>query len=300
MRWSFGVLISALALSVLSLSYATHASQGRASAPGAGEWTKLFNGKDLSGWDTYLGPRMDAKQQKIPGTVIGLNKDPDRVFTVAQVDGSPAIRISGVIGGGISTVDSFENYHLRMQMKWGPGNPWNRERADSGVLYHAGGEHGLDGDFWMRSLEYQVMPGMTADLITILGCVADVPSSPSADGKSFVYDPRGQMRTFSREKAVPNSGGRVARLPSYKNPETDWVTLEIYTVGQTAVHLVDGQVVLAVYNTRLHENGATRPLTSGKIQIQSEGSEVYYRNLELRKITALPAALGVKATGPTS
>jgi hypothetical protein len=296
MRKSFSVVVTALVLSVLSLSYATYASQGRASAPGGGGWTKLFNGKDLSGWDTYLGPRMDAKQQKIPGTVIGLNKDPDRVFTVAQVDGGPVIRISGVIGGGISTVDSYENYHLRLQMKWGPGNPWNRERADSGVLYHAGGDHGLDGDFWMRSLEYQVMPGMTADLITILGCVADVPSAPSADGKSFVYDPKGEMRTFSREKAVPNSGGRVGRLPSYQNPETDWVTLEIYTVGQTAVHLVNGQVLLTVHNTRLYENGKVRPLTSGKIQIQSEGSEVYYRNIEMRKITELPAELGVRAT----
>ena len=99
------------------------------------------------------------------------------------------------------------------------------------------------------------------------------------------------MRTFSREKAVPNSGGYVARLPSYKNPETDWVTLEIYTVGQTAVHLINGEVMLAVYNTRLYENGATRPLTSGKIQIQSEGSEVFYRNIELQPITALPAGL---------
>jgi hypothetical protein len=278
-------------VSVLSLSYATGAAQRGGSAPAEGQWTKLFNGKDLSGWDVYLGPKMDAKGQKIPGTATGLNKDPDRVFTVAQVDGGPVMRISGVIGGGISTVNSYENYHLRLQMKWGPGNPWNRERADSGVLYHAGGDHGLDGDFWMRSLEYQVMPGMTADLITILGCVADVPSAPSADGKSFVYDPKGQVRTFSREKAVPNSGGRVARLPSFANPETDWITLEIYTVGQTAVHLINGQVLLAVYNTRLYENGAVRPLTSGKIQIQSEGSEVYYRNIEMRPITALPPGL---------
>jgi hypothetical protein len=35
------------------------------------------------------------------------------------------------------------------------------------------------------------------------------------------------MRTFSREKAVPNSGGRVARLPSYTNEEENWVALEV-------------------------------------------------------------------------
>lgn len=291
MRLAVNVVIAAVVLSGLSLGASVQAAPEGAPAPQAGAWKPLFNGKDLSGWDVYLGPRMDAKGQKIPGTALGLNKDPERVFSVAQVDGGPVIRISGVIGGGISTVQSFENYHLRLQMKWGKGNPWNRERADSGVLYHAGGDHGLDGDFWMRSFEYQVMPGMTADLITILGCVADVPSAPSADGKSFVYDPKGQLRTFSREQAVPNSGGRVARLPSFTNPETDWITLEIYTVGQTAVHLINGQVVLAVYNTRLYERGATRPLTSGKIQIQSEGSEVFYRNLEMQPITALPAGL---------
>lgn len=296
MRWSFSVITCALALSVFSLGCATDPERAAASDASSGEWTQLFNGKDLTGWDTYLGPRMDDKQQKISGTALGLNNDPEGVFTVAEVDGTPVIRISGVIGGGISTVDSFENYHLRLQMKWGPGNPWNRTRADSGVLYHAGGDHGLDGDFWMRSIEYQVMPGMTADLITILGCVADVPTAPTADGKGFVYDPNGEMRTFSREQAVPNSGGRVARLPSYQNPETDWVTLEVYTLGQTAVHLVDGQVVLALYNIRLHENGATNPLTSGKIQIQSEGSEVYYRNIEIRNITELPASLSVPAT----
>lgn len=291
MRLSVNAVIAALVLSCLSLSHATHAAQGPGAAPRTGPWTPLFNGKDLTGWDVYLGPRMDAKGEKIPGTATGLNKDPERVFTVAQVDGGPVMRISGVVGGGVSTVKSYENYHLRLQMKWGPGNPWNRPIADSGVLYHAGGAHGLDGDFWMRSFEYQVMPGMTADLITILGCVADVPSAPTADGKSFVYDPKGTLRTFSREQAVPNSGGRVARLPSFKNPETDWITLEIYTVGQTAVHLINGQVVLAVYHTRLYEHGATRPLTSGKIQIQSEGSEVFYRNIELQPITELPAGL---------
>ena len=296
MRLSFNIITAALVVSCLSLGYVTNAAQEKVTALKPGEWTKLFNGKDLTGWDTYLGPRMDAKGQKLPGTVIGLNKDPDKVFTVAQVDGGPVIRISGVTGGGVSTVNSYENYHLRLQMKWGPGNPWNRAIADSGVLYHGGGEHGLDGDFWMRSIEYQVMPGTTSDLITILGCVADVPSVPSEDGKRHIYDPKGQVRTFSREKAVPNSGGYVARVPSYKNPETDWVTLEIYTVGQTAVHVINGEVMLAVYNIRLYENGTTRPLSSGKIQIQSEGSEVYYRNIEMQPIKALPASLNVPAT----
>ena len=123
MRLSFNAVTTALVLSGLSLGYVTNAAQRSASTAKEGQWTQLFNGKDLAGWDVYLGPKMDAKQQKIPGTATGLNKDPDRVFTVAQVDGGPVMRISGVIGGGISTVNSYENYHLRLQMKWGPAIP---------------------------------------------------------------------------------------------------------------------------------------------------------------------------------
>jgi hypothetical protein len=275
---------------VSSLSVKADSPQGAAALAKPG-WTQLFNGKDLTGWDVYLGPKMDEKGQKIAGTETGLNKDPERVFTVAQVDGGPVIRISGVIGGGISTVQSYENYHLRMQMKWGTGNPWKRTVADSGLLYHAGGDHGLDAGFWMRSFEYQVMPERTSDFIPILGCVADVPTTLNEATKRYYYDPKGERRTFTRVTALERAGEYVARVPSYKNPETDWVTLEVYTVGQTAVHLINGQVMLVLYNTRLHENGTTRPLTGGKIQLQSEGSEVFYRNLEIQPIKELPAAL---------
>ena len=82
MRLSVNAVIAALVLSCLSLSLPTHAAQGTGAAPRTGPWTPLFNGKDLTGWDVYLGPRMDAKGEKIPGTATGLNKDPERVFTV--------------------------------------------------------------------------------------------------------------------------------------------------------------------------------------------------------------------------
>ena len=287
MRLILRAAVVLFALASLTPRVALNAEQAS-----GGEWVKLFNGRDLSGFDVYLGPKMDAKGQKIAGTETGLNKDPEKVFTVAQVDGGPVIRISGVIGGGISTVQSYGNYHLRMQMKWGPGNPWNRTAADSGLLYHAGGDHGLDAGFWMRSFEFQVMPERHADFIPILGCIADVPTALNATTKRYYYDPKGERRTFTRVTEVERAGEYVARLPEFKDPPTtEWLTLEVYTVGQTAVHLLNGKVVLVLYNTRLHENGATKPLTSGKIQLQSEGSEVFYRNLELRPITALPAGL---------
>lgn len=63
------------------------------------KWQPLFNGKDLTGWDTYLraqnmsGYGVDSTLPYMPP--IGLNNDPLKVFTVK--DG--AIRVSGEIWG---------------------------------------------------------------------------------------------------------------------------------------------------------------------------------------------------------
>ena len=73
-----------------------------------GEWKRLFNGRDLTGWETFLGkphasvdlpgPR-DAKGDHV--NVVGVDVDPRRVFSVVPVDGRPAIRISGEIYGAL-------------------------------------------------------------------------------------------------------------------------------------------------------------------------------------------------------
>src|SRR5262249_47994563 len=73
----------------------------------AAEWRQLFNGKDLDGWETYLAPPAGSR---VP---LGLNNDPRGVFTLAAVDGAPAIRVSGEIYGAVTTRDSFSNFHVR-------------------------------------------------------------------------------------------------------------------------------------------------------------------------------------------
>ena len=83
------------------------------------KWQPLYNGKDLTGWDTYLGPSYDTILKKRNTEPIGLNNDPDKVFTVVSMNGENVIRISGENFGGISTVDEFENFHLQLQFHWG-------------------------------------------------------------------------------------------------------------------------------------------------------------------------------------
>jgi hypothetical protein len=46
---------------------------------------------------------------------------------------------------------------------------------------------------------------------------------------------------------------------------------------------------MVLENSRTVEtDGTTKPLTSGKIQFQSEGAEAYYRNIEIKKLDKLP------------
>ena len=71
-------------------------------------WQTLFNGKNLSGWDTYLGPPLDDAGKKLSEIPVGLNKDPKNVFTVIDQEGEKVIRISGEDWGGIATKSIFK------------------------------------------------------------------------------------------------------------------------------------------------------------------------------------------------
>src|SRR4051812_16623458 len=83
------------------------------------KWASLFNQKDLSGWDTYIGPSYDTLKNDWDKIRTGLNSDPLHVFSVVNDNGVPVIRISGEAFGGISTTQEFENYHLKLDFKWG-------------------------------------------------------------------------------------------------------------------------------------------------------------------------------------
>ena len=78
------------------------------------------------------------------------------------------------------------------------------------------------------------------------------------------------------------------KYPDAEKPSGEWNTIDLYCVGDTSVHVVNGVVTMILYHSRQLENGKEMPLTSGKIQIQSEGAEVFYRNIRMRSIDKIP------------
>src|ERR1700736_574784 len=134
------------------------------------DWTPLFNGKNLDGWDTWLGKPFKGKE------VVGLNNDPKGVYSVVTVDGKPALRITGEIFGALTSKKEYENYHLRLAFKWGEKEWPPRENTvrDSGLLYHCVGEHGAASTFWMRSQECQIQEKDCGDYWSVAGGIVDV------------------------------------------------------------------------------------------------------------------------------
>jgi hypothetical protein len=240
--------------------------------------TPLFNGKNLDGWDTWLGRPLGKKE------VVGLNQDPKQVYTVVEADGHPAIRISGEIFGAITTQKEFENYHFKLEFKWGEKRWPPREKAvrDSGLLYHCVGPHGAANSFWMRSQELQIQEKDCGDYWSVDKAIVDVEGERK--GKSIVYKKGGEKFT------VPNkeTGQRIIKNPDNEKPSGQWNTIELIAVGGTSVHIVNGKVNMILTGSRHVVDGKEAPLTKGKIQIQSEGAEVYYRNISIRPLSAIP------------
>lgn len=249
-------------------------------------WRPLFNGRDLSGWDKYVGPHYDSVKKSFEGAPIGLNKDPNKVFTVVEEDGAGAIRISGENFGGISTKEAFENYHLHLEFKWGTPkwHPRKDSKRDSGILYHAVGPHGADGNFWMRSQELQVQEGDCGDYWGVAGGAFEIPAVMQGENE-YRYDPSGELMAFHAGGPV---GRRCIKRGDSEKPWGEWNTIDLYCSGDTSVHVINEVPVMVLYHSRQHDGDKESPLKKGKIQIQSEGAEVYYRDIRIRPIGMMP------------
>jgi hypothetical protein len=253
-------------------------------SPSNDNWQVLFEGSSLDGWDTYLGAK------RIPGDTsvsqpIGLNKDTS-VFKIVNLDDENVLRVSGEIWGGISTKEEFGNYHLQLQFKWGKLRwyPKENDKRDSGLLYHGVGEHGKGDGYWLRSQEFQIQEGDCGDYWGVAGAGFDVKAKLNGDS-IFQYDPNGSLLTFHQDS---ETGRHCKKYIDAEKPLGEWNTIDLYSFKGTSVHIMNGKVVMVLQNSRQLNSGIDTELVKGKIQLQSESSEVFYRNIKIRPIDQLP------------
>lgn len=261
----------------------------------ADTWKPLWNGKNLDGWSMFQaipdaawdvpGLKRDANGKYLEP--IGLDQDPLHVFTIGNVDGQPAIRVSGQGFGTITTKESFSNFHLRLQVKWGEkkwGIKLNAPR-DCGLLYFCHGPLGVEHGQWPRSVEFQIQEHDTGDLYALM---TRITVNARKEGRLWLYDPQGQPTLFEQKAPISN---RCVKLSDVEKPNGEWNTLDLYCVGADSIHVVNGVVVMRLQNAERIDGPAPAPLTGGQISLQTEGAEVFYRNIELTPIAAFPAEL---------
>ena len=253
-------------------------------------WRPLFNGKDLGGWETFLSkPYYTWDVAGSPrGTngvyleAIGKNRDPLKVFTVETVDGQPAIHVSGQGFGTLTTTETLTNFHLRLQVKWGEKRWADRAtaRRDSGLLYFVHGEPGAMSGNWPRSIEFQIQEQDMGDLYPI-GTQISVNVRPEKTNL-WVYDPKGEARLFDKNR-------RCIKMGDAEKPHGEWNTLDLICFNGDSIHIVNGQVMMRLHHAQRVDGVAPAPLTSGQISLQTEGAEVFYRDVEIQPIQEIPA-----------
>lgn len=241
-------------------------------------WQPIFNGEDLSAWDTWIGATEDG------GAPIGLNKDPLNLFSVVEIDGEKVIRISGEVNASLATKDEFENYHILVELKWGDKV---FSTFNSGLLYHSYGDFGAGLGVWMSSHELQLKTGNMGDSYRMGKSYCEIPMKKNADGK-YVYSKDGEVIP-----SVPDTETRViGKNGDYEKPHGEWNTIEMYCFGGTSVHMVNGKVNMVNYNSGKYlGEGNIEPLTKGKIQFQSEGGELFIKTVKIKPIKEIPAEL---------
>ncbi len=228
-----------------------------------------FNGKDLSGFYTYL---RDHKFE-----------DPGGVFSVK--DG--VIRISGDEFGGLTTRGEFRDYHLIAEWKWGERTSGSRKSKarDSGILLHCVGSDGAADGNWMASQECQIIEGGCGDFIMVGGGS----EKPSLTCQTRI-GPDGEHYFEKGGKPVTRNSGRYnwwGRDPRWEDvlgfrgardvekPAGQWNRMEVICDGASITNIVNGYVV---------NEGSASSLTKGKIIFQSEGAEILFRKIEIRPL----------------
>ena len=267
--------------------------------PGSGQteikhsWQSLLD-KSLSNWDKFIGipePGVDVpgytdenRKNQMP---LGLNNDPLHVFSMEEENGQPVLHVSGQILGGLSTKKEYQNYHLKFKFKWGKYKyaPRLTQKRDNGILYHATGPHGKFWNVWMRSHEMQIQETDMGDYFALGGVAINI-KSKKLDNNQFIYANDGEFKNFIQGPGLIN---RCRRNADNEKAYGEWNQLELICFEDKSIHIVNGKVVMALQDSRVHIAENDEPsLQRGKIQLQSEYAEAYYRDIQIQSIKNLP------------
>lgn len=218
----------------------------------------------------------------------GRDSDTNKVFTA---EGS-TLKVSGKVMGCVTTRKAYRDYRLSLEYRFVDNDVQlnKKDARDGGILFHSTGKDGVFWEVWMNSFECNIIQGATGDLIVVgdekrkpgvYRCKGRV--DPATRGKeSQLWSPDGDV------VEIVNTG-RIRRPdvnPEWKNliseplspnekPIGEWNKVEVVCNGDKAEFFFNGM--------KTGEYWDLSP-SYGRIQLQSEGFGIEYRNIVLNPL----------------
>jgi hypothetical protein len=176
----------------------------------------------------------------------GVNNDVEKAFKVEN----GLIHLAGESMGYVCTKESYKNYYLRVVFRWGDKRypPRENQRRDSGILYHFPVD--AKDEIWPKSVECQIQEEDCGDYWLVGGATADSPN----------------------ENQMHGTMKRIVRTANFENPGQKWNTIEVICFDNKSEHYVNGHLVNQAENLSIDE---------GKILLQLECAEIFYKSVEL-------------------
>jgi hypothetical protein len=180
------------------------------------------------------------------------------VFTLTK----GVLHISGQHYGYLATRETnFMNYKLVAEFKWGDKTwpPRETNARDSGILVHSGGKDQV----WPKSIEAQMIEGGTGDILVVNGAFLTVDGVTKGPA----------IARFDRPGRNPWKDEAGFRGPhEIEKPHGQWNRMEVLCTGDKLSIKVNGHKTL---------EGTNASPQAGKILVQSEGAEVFFRRLDI-------------------
>jgi hypothetical protein len=295
--------------------------------PGVDGWISLFNGRDLTGWYTFLQRSGKDVAQK-NGYVTVENG-------LLHIMGT-SVTTEAAESGYLATNQEFENVRIRVEYKWGIKRfaPRLENKRDNGLLYYVVGRDVV----WPTCVECQIQETDTGDVFLLGNTRAVQGGLPGNGGSGFITLVRGAAPGAGAgagraagagtgaagagapagpapvaggaapaaggapaggrgggapaggrgggPPAVEPSGGRKLKDGDFENLD-DWNVVEVIAQGNRATQLVNGRIVNILTNIQQPDTanaGQFLPLTKGKIGIEIEFAEIWYRRIEVKPL----------------
>jgi len=259
--------------------------------PGGDGWISIFNGRNLDGWYVYF---QKSGKNNDPNGMVRVDNGMIHILGNHVPDGAAET-------GFLSTTAEYANYRFRGEYKWGLARhrPRAEYKRDNGLLIHVVGE---DRVFPM-CMEYQVQETDVGDIIPVGGIRYMAPTAGAG------LPPWPNMPQNAVPSGAPGQPRGPKRVSDFEKLD-DWNVVEYECRGADCVFIVNGRIVNSlfkmtrpdppVFPARGAGPGAAGaaaapagppppepnfvPLDRGRIGIEVEYAEIWWRNLAIRPV----------------